>query len=89
MTKFSAYPEGGVTDALAFRVEAGLAAYVDGQLSLKQLATFIGKDEMETLAIMKHHGVEYVRDEDWLAEELEGMKHAATFVKHQLRDGRS
>ena len=80
MTRFAAYPEGGVTDALAFRVDAGLAAYVDEQLTLKQLAEFIGKTELETLAIMKHHGVEYYRDEDWLKEELEGMEAMERFI---------
>ena len=73
MVRIAEYPPEGIRDATAFRVEVGLVAYADGQLTLRQLAEFCGLDEAATLEVMAAHGVEYVRDEDWLRAEMEGV----------------
>lgn len=75
-TQISAYPEGGIDDVRAWRVEVGLLAYSKEQLSLKQLAAFIGMSEEETLEIMANFGVEYIRDADWLEQEMEGVEYS-------------
>ena len=70
MVRIAEYPPEGIRDATAFRVEVGLVAYEDGQLTLRQLAEFLGLDEAATLEVMAAHGVEYVRDEDYVRHEL-------------------
>ena len=71
-TKISAYPAAGIEDVLAWRIEVGLRAYDDMQLSLKQLTAFLDVTEQEALDMMKTRGVEYVRDEEWLQQEMRG-----------------
>ena len=82
------YPKGGIQDPQEWRWEVAVRAYDDEQLTLRQVAIFVGLTPYEVAIEFKRRGVEIYLDADDLVDERRAAAETVTQNRQVARDRR-